>query len=89
MIGMRISDTCPWHRELRKRTDLKALIICDIVAQKHSLRAINIIANHLSANRLPANVPNLQGDVHLRQGRQPAAVSAARTLPPLIAGPAG
>ena len=76
MIGSEQSDACPWHRELRKRTDLKALVIGDIVAQKHSLRAIDIIANHLSANRLPANVPNLQGDVHLRQGRQPAAISA-------------
>ena len=49
---------------------LEALVVGDVVADQHRLRAVDVVANHLAPNRLAANVPDLQRDVHLRDNEK-------------------
>ena len=56
-------------RQQQKSCHLEALVIGNIIAKKHRLRSVDIVANHLSTDSLATDVPNLEGDIDLSDGQ--------------------
>jgi hypothetical protein len=49
----------------------EAVVVRDVVGEQHGLGPVNVVVDHLSADGLAADVPDLEGDVDVPREHEP------------------